>query len=38
MGRSGERNLMKKIAIRIASIGGGMLAVIVAGGAGFGRH
>lgn len=29
---------MKKIAIRIASIGGGVLGILVAGGAAFGRH
>jgi hypothetical protein len=29
---------MKKIAIRIASIGGGVLGILVAGGAAIGRH
>ena len=29
---------MKKVAIRIASIGGGMLAILVVGGAGWTRH
>jgi hypothetical protein len=28
---------MKKVAIRIASVGGGLLAIIVVGGASFGR-
>jgi hypothetical protein len=29
---------MKKIAIRIASIGGGVLGILVVGGAGWTRH
>ncbi len=29
---------MKKIAVRIATIGGGVLGILIAGGAGYGRH
>jgi hypothetical protein len=29
---------MKKMAIRIASIGGGVLGILIAGGASIGRH
>lgn len=29
---------MKKIAVRVATLGGGIVAILLAGGAGFHRH